>query len=231
MREAEVDVSERMSISAFSQAEGTQDWRVLGDGACAFFRTGSFVESARLVEAIAPLAEQHDRPPDVDVRAGGVTVRILTLTAEYAGLTTDDLELAKAISSIARAQGAEADPDELQSLLVIVGAPRPDDVLPFWRTVLGYEPRPDSPEEDLVDPAGRLTPIWLEGMQAARADGGGSIHLAIWVPPENAQTRIRSAIAAGGRVVRDTHAPAWVTLADPAGNECDVATVTGRDPV
>jgi 4a-hydroxytetrahydrobiopterin dehydratase len=222
-------VSERIGISAFTQAEGTQDWRVLGDGATAFFRTSSFVASARLVEAIAPLADQHGRPPDVDIRSTGVTVRILTLTAEYAGLTSDDLELARAISAIAQEQAAEADTDELQSLLVVVGAPRPHDVLPFWRTVLGYEPRKDSPQEDLVDPAGRLTPIWLEEMDAARADGGGSIHLAMWVPPENAQTRIRSAIAAGGRVVRDTHAPAWVTLADAAGNECDVATVTGRD--
>ena len=222
-------MSERISISGFSGAEGTQDWRVLGDGATAFFRTGSFVASARLVEAIAPLADQHGRPPDVDVRATGVTVRILTLTAEYAGLTTDDLELARAISVIAREQGAEADTDELQSLLVIVGTPRPHEVLPFWRTVLGYEPRKDSPEEDLVDPAGRMTPIWLEEMDEPRTDGGGSIHLAMWVPPENAQTRIRSAIAAGGRVVRADQAPAWVTLADAAGNECDVATAVGRD--
>src|SRR5262245_56131909 len=109
-----------MSISGFTGAEGTQDWRVLGDGATAFFRTASFAASARLVEAIAPLADQHGRPPDVDVRATGVTVRILTLTAEYAGLTTDDLELARSISAIAREQGAEADTDELQSLLVIV---------------------------------------------------------------------------------------------------------------
>lgn len=222
-------MSERISISGFTEAEGTRDWRVLGDGATTFFRTGSFAASARLVAAIAPLADQHGRPPDVDVRATGVTVRILTLTAEYAGLTTDDLELARAISAVAREQGAEADTDELQSLLVIVGAPRPHDVLPFWRTVLGYEPRTDSPEEDLVDPAGRMAPIWLEGMDSARPDGGGSIHLAVWVPAENAQTRIRTAIAAGGRVVRDSHAPAWVTLADAAGNECDVATVFGRD--
>jgi 4a-hydroxytetrahydrobiopterin dehydratase len=222
-------VSERISISGFTQAEGTQDWRVLGDGASAFFRTASFAASARRVEAIAPLADQHGRPPDVDVRAAGVTVRILTLTAEYAGLTVDDLELARAISSIAREQGAEADADDLQSLEIIVGAPKPHDVLPFWRTVLGYEPRADSPKEDLVDPAGRTAPIWLEPMDAAHGDGGGTIHLAVWVPPDNAQTRIRSAIAAGGRVVRESHAPAWVTLADSAGNECDVATVTGRD--
>ena len=221
-------MSERISIIGFTQAEGTHDWRVLGDGASAFFRTASFEASAALVGALAPLADQHGRPPEVDIRATGVTVRILTLTAEYMGLTTDDLELARAISRMAREQGAEADTDELQSLTVIVGAPRPHEVLPFWRTVMGYEPRRDSPEEDLVDPAGRLAPIWLEGMEAPRADGGGSIHLTMWVPPENAQTRIRAAVAAGGRIVRDAHAPSWVTLADAAGNECDVATTAAQ---
>jgi 4a-hydroxytetrahydrobiopterin dehydratase len=30
-------------------------------------------------------------------------------------------------------------------------------------------------------------------------------------------------------MVRDDFAPAWWTLADPAGNEADIATVTGRD--
>jgi hypothetical protein len=32
-----------------------------------------------------------------------------------------------------------------------------------------------------------------------------------------------------GRMVRDTFAPAWWTLADAAGNEADIATTTGRD--
>jgi 4a-hydroxytetrahydrobiopterin dehydratase len=222
-------MSERISATQFHRSEGTQDWRVLGDGATAIFRTASFGASARLVEAIAQLADAHDRPPDVDIRADGVTVRILTLTPEYAGLTTDDLDLARAISGVAREHGARPDPDDIQGMLLVVGAPDVARVLPFWSTVLGYEPRKDSPEEDLVDPAGRLAPVWFETMDEPRADGGGSIHVVMWVPPENARTRIASALAAGGRVVRDADAPSWVTLADAAGNECDIATVGGRD--
>jgi 4a-hydroxytetrahydrobiopterin dehydratase len=48
------------------------------------------------------------------------------------------------------------------------------------------------------------------------------------VPLEQAEARVTAALAAGGRLVRD-HAPAFWTLADAAGNEADVATVTGRD--
>jgi 4a-hydroxytetrahydrobiopterin dehydratase len=34
---------------------------------------------------------------------------------------------------------------------------------------------------------------------------------------------------AGGRLVSDDRAPTWWTLADPEGNEVDVATWQGRD--
>ena len=66
-------------------------------------------------------------------------------------------------------------------------------------------------------------------MNEPRADGGGSIHLAIGIPYEQAEQRIAVALAAGGRMVRDENAPAWWTLADPAGNEADIATIKTRD--
>jgi 4a-hydroxytetrahydrobiopterin dehydratase len=43
-----------------------------------------------------------------------------------------------------------------------------------------------------------------------------------------AETRVAAAIAAGGRLRSDEHAPEWWTLADAEGNEVDVATVLGR---
>jgi len=101
--------------------------------------------------------------------------------------------------------------------------------MPFWRAVLGYEPRPDSPDEDLVDPFGRGPAFWFEAMEEPRPDGGGAIHVSIWVPFEQAEARVAAALAAGGRLVRDEFAPAWWTLADAAGNEADIGTTMGRD--
>ena len=101
--------------------------------------------------------------------------------------------------------------------------------MPFWQALLGYDRRPDSPEEDLVDPHDRGPAFWFEGMQEPRADGGGAIHLAVWIPYEQAEERIAAAIAAGGHMVFDKHAPAWWTLADAAGNEADIATTMSRD--
>ena len=224
-----MSTTEQITVKEFHAADGAGDWRVLGDGACALFRTDSFAAGARLVQGIGKLAGIDDRHTDVDVRHDGVTVRLLTRTDDYYGMSRRDVELARQISAVAREQGLSADPSAVQSLLVIPGAPNVAEVMPFWRAVLGYEPRPDSPDEDLVDPCDRGPAFWFEGMDEPRPDGGGAIHIAIWVPYEQAQARIAAALAAGGRMVRDEFAPSWWTLADAAGNEADIATTMNRD--
>lgn len=221
-------MSDYISPNQFHESEGVADWRVLCDGATAFFRTGSLASSARLVQAISGLPDIDDHFPDIDLRQDGVIVRLLTTTEEYWGMSMRDVEIARQISAVARELGLSADPMAVQSLLVIPGATDTAAVMPFWRAALGYEPRPDSPEEDLVDPHRRGAPFWFEEMDEPRPDGGGAIHIAIWVPYEQAEARIEAALAAGGRMVRDEFAPSWWTLADAAGNEVDIATTMGR---
>jgi 4a-hydroxytetrahydrobiopterin dehydratase len=208
---------------------GVDDWRVLGDGAAAFFRTSSFAAATRLVHAIAELTGVEEHRPDVDLRHDGVTVRLLTVADDYYGMSRRDVELARQISAAARTLGLAADTAVLQSLLVIPGATARAEVMPFWQAALGYEPRRDSPAEDLVDPHDRGVGFWFEQMKEPRSDGGGAIHIAVWVPYEQAEARIAAALAAGGRMVRDESAPSWWTLADRAGNEVDIATTKGRD--
>jgi 4a-hydroxytetrahydrobiopterin dehydratase len=222
-------VTDRISPKQFQESEGVEDWRLLGDGACAYFRTGSFAAGARLVQAIGELPGVESHSPDVDVRPDGVTVRLLTIADDYRGWTSRDVELARQISAAARGLGLAADPSAVQSLLIVPGATNVAAVMPFWRAVLGYVPRPDSPDEDLVDPRNRGTAFWFEQMDQPRPDGGGAIHVAVWVPAEQAEARVAAALAAGGRMVRDQFAPSWWTLADAAGNEADIATPRGRD--
>lgn len=213
----------------FERADGLGDWRVLSDGAYVAYRTTTLAERVRLVAAIGSVPGIEAHPPDIDVRADGVTVRLLSRGDAYYGMSEADVEIGREISAVAAEMGLEADQSALQSFLVIPGAPRDTEILPFWRAVLGYVPRADSPEEDLVDPHDRGPGVWLESMEEARGDGGGAIHVAVWVPRELAESRVAAALAAGGRLVRDEFAPSWWTLADAAGNEADIATVANRD--
>ncbi len=222
-------MSDQITPSQFEGSPGAEDWRVLSDGANAFYRTDSVATAARFVQAISELPDIDSHPPDIDVRRDGVTVRLITFTNDFGGMTTQDLEIARQISAAAKKLGLQADPSAVQSLIIIPGSTAPPEVMPFWRAMLGYMPRADSPDEDLVDPHDRGTGFWFERMHEPRPDGGGAIHVAIFVPYEQAEARIAAALAAGGRMVRDEFAPQWWTLADAAGNEADIATTKGRD--
>src|SRR5437660_11568895 len=95
------EMTEGITPTQFQKADGVEDWRVVGEGACAYFRTGSFAAGTRLVKAISELAGLDDHHPDVDLRHDGVIVRLITVAPDYYGLSERDLELARKISAIA----------------------------------------------------------------------------------------------------------------------------------
>jgi len=221
-------MTDQITAKQFHESGGVEDWRVVGDGACAFFRTGSFAAGARLVLAISELAGVDDHHPDVDLRHDGVTVRLITYTNDWYGMSRRDVELARRISGIARKMGVTADPSTVQSILFTIDARVSPEVMSFWRAVLGYEYRADNPQEDLIDPRGRGPSIWFQKTDEPPSQDN-RIHVDVWVPHDQAEARIAAALAAGGRLVTDKYAPAWWTLADAEGNVADVATTKGRD--
>jgi 4a-hydroxytetrahydrobiopterin dehydratase len=218
-----------ISVREFRESLGTRDWPVLSDGATTFFRTDSFATAARLVQAIAGLEGIEDHRPYIDVRADGVTVRLLTTTDDWWGMSQGDVQLARRISAVAAELGLSADGTVVQSVdPIVVGAVDIEKVRPFWQALMGYERRADSPDEDLVDPRRRGPGIWFEQIKGTRTERN-RMHVAVWVPNDQAEARVAAAVAAGGTVIYDKQAPSWWTLTDPEGNEADVATSMGRD--
>jgi len=153
-----------------------------------------------------------------------VTVRLITITHDYYGLSERDVELARQISAIARELDVPAAVQTVQATIDALVIP---EVIPFWRAVLGYRDRSDSPE-DLIDPHGRGPSFWFQQMDAPRWQRN-RIHVDVWAPHDQAEARIAAAIAAGGRLTTDQYAPAWWVLADAEGNEACVATWMSRD--
>src|SRR5262249_49734546 len=140
----------------------------------------------------------HPRPP----RGGGAGA-LVPIPGGVGGVGGRRGGLARQIPAGARGLGLSADPSAVQSLLVIPGATVTAEVLPFWRAVLGYEPRRDSPDEDLFDPRSRGPSFWFEQMHEPRPGAGGAIHVAIWVPYEQAEAPIAAALAPRRRTGRD----------------------------
>ena len=159
-----------------------------------------------------------------------MTVRLITLTGDFYGLSERDVELARRISAAASALGLPADPSAVQTVQVTVDALAGPEVVRFWRALLGYDDRANSPE-DLIDPKRRGAPFFFQQMDEPRPQRN-RLHVDVWVPYDQAEARIADAMAAGGRLVSDAHAPGHWVLADPEGNEACVGTAgwTGPEP-
>jgi 4a-hydroxytetrahydrobiopterin dehydratase len=152
---------------------------------------------------------------NVDLRSAGVTVSL--------GLR--DIALARRISAAAKELDIPADPTAVQLVNVTLDALVGADVLPFWRALLGYGQIGD---DYLFDPLRRGPGFGLQQMSAARQQRN-RMHLDVAVPHDQAEARISAALAAGGHLVSDAHAPMWWVLADAEGNEACVATWVGRE--
>ncbi|MCX6462581.1 MAG: 4a-hydroxytetrahydrobiopterin dehydratase [Pseudonocardiales bacterium] len=203
--------------------EGLADWRPMFDELHARFRTADFVSALELVNRIGAAAEEANHHPDLGLHWGRVDVRLSS--HDVGGLTRRDVRLARAISAIAAELGATARTEGLSRLELALDTPDAAAVRPFWAAVLGYDL--GAPDE-LVDPTGTGPTIWFQP-----SEGGGEVpqrwHLDVRVPPEVAGERIAAALAAGGTLVGDERAPAFVVLADAQGNRACVTTWQGRE--
>lgn len=206
----------RITARAFHEHEGVEDWRVLFWGAYAYFRADSFTHGAALVAAIAEAAADVEHDPDVDLRPDGVTVRTFSRSDGALGLA--DVDLARRISSAARALGLEPDPSQVQAVGIAVAQDESADVRPFWAAAFGYE---DLGDEDAIDPHRRNPHLWFHQLEPSQPKRG-RVHIDVSVPKEEAEKRIAAAVAAGGRIA-ESHAPEWWSLASPDNHGVDIA--------
>lgn len=199
----------------FLAADGVADWVVLHGGAMAVFRVGSLAESARLAEAVAGI-------PGVEpgmlmtVASDRLTVR---LTRDVWQLEPRHIEVARAVSAIALSHGVSPDRSAVQEVQLAIAA-QPDAVdVAFWRAALGYAAMAD---DNAVDPLGHGSTVWMQELDTAKPLQH-AMHIDVSVAREFAEQRLASALAAGGRIVDDSEAPRWWTLADRAGNRVCIA--------
>ena len=209
---------------AFVNAPDVDDWVVLHGGATAVFRVPSLVEAARLAEAVSQVSELERAGVLMTLAHDHLTVR---LTRDIWTLEPHHIGLAQAISTVARTHAAPADRARVQEVQLAIAA-HPDTIdVGFWRAVLGYA---GAAEDNAVDPLGHGSTVWMQELDKAKPLRH-AMHVDVSVAREHAEARLAAAVAAGGRVVDDSEAPASWILADRAGNKvCIAAWPDGATP-
>ena len=206
----------------------TEDWRLVFS-AITCYPTTSAERAAELAEAVAALADDAGLPLGIDVRPGLVVVDTgKDVWEQDEGYAV----LAARVQEAARSLGLTADVTLPRFVQVGIDAVDIPAVRGFWRAVLGYVEDPRPHLSDIVDPRQLAMPFFFQDLDAsdqARREQRNRIHVDLFVPDDHAVERVHAALAAGGRVVRDSGAPAWWTLADPEGNEVDIAVSVGRE--
>jgi 4a-hydroxytetrahydrobiopterin dehydratase len=195
----------------FLSAEGVDDWVVLHGGAAAVFRVASLGDAARLAEAVAKVPGLAGSGPLLTIADASVTVR---LSRDLWQLEPGHIDVARAVSAVARAHGAPADRAAVQEMQVAIAAKRGEIDVGFWRAVLGYLPMAD---DNAVDPLGHGSTVWMQEIDDAKPLRH-AMHVDVSIAREHVKARLEAALAAGGRIVDESHAPSNWTLADRAGN-------------
>jgi 4a-hydroxytetrahydrobiopterin dehydratase len=190
-------------------SEGVDDWVVLHGGAAAAFRVGSVSEALRLAEAVAGVPGFPGAGALLTIADERLTVR---LTRDMWQLEPRHVELARAVSAVAREHGAIADRAAIQEVQLAISAKAGEVDLGFWRAVLGYAPMAD---DNGVDPLGHGSTVWMQELDEAKALRH-AMHIDVSVAREHVEARLAAAVAAGGRIVDD--GTEHKTLADRAGN-------------
>ncbi len=187
------------------------DWVVLHGGATAVFRVGAWREAIRLADAISQIPGLEGSGALMTVADGALTVR---LTRDLWQLEPRHVDLARAVSGAARAQGAVADRAAVHEVQLAIAAKQDAIDVGFWRVVLGYLPMAD---DNAVDPLGHGSTVWMQELDEAKPLRH-AMHIDVSVARETVAARVEAAVAAGGRIVDASHAPSHWTLADRAGN-------------
>lgn len=203
------------------EGRGTSDWQAVFS-AMACYRVSSPTQQHDLAAAAAAWADAAGFPLLVALRPGLVIIDSGKDQADddAHGLELDFADLAGDLQTVARELGATADPGLPRFAQLFLDAADVAAVRAFWVAALGYVHDRRAGVTDIHDPR-RLGPVLvlqeIDASETERRRQRNRTHLELAVPSDLAQTRLATALAAGGRLLEESETR-W-RVADPEGNE------------
>lgn len=203
---------------------GLADWRKLAQAIHARYGIPNYAAGAAFVAAVVEAATAANHHPTVTLAPSYVDLSLISHDAD--SVTQRDVDLARKISGVAQDMALPPNPGALGGLELSLDTADLAAVGPFWAALLTANTEALQ-GNDIVDPNGRMPVLWFQSTDPHDTPRQ-RFHVDLWVPHDVAEQRIAAAVAAGGRVVDDDQAPAFVVLADPEGNKACVCTCLNR---
>lgn len=212
-----------LTISQLLEAD-LADWRKLAQALHARFDSPDYATGAAFVAAVAEAAAAKNHHPTVTLTTSYVDLSLISHDVD--AVTQRDVDLARKVSAIAHDMALSPNPGALGSLELSLDTANLAAVGPFWSALLTGS-ADVLQNNDIIDPNGRMPVLWFQSTDPHDTPRQ-RFHIDLWVPHDRAEQRIASAVAAGGRVIDDAQAPAFIVLADPEGNKACVCTCLDR---
>lgn len=213
------------------------DWRKLAQALHGRFLTADIRAGLRFVGAVAEAGEAAGHHPEVRLTPELVDLKVVSHDVVYRpadggpevvfwNVAQRDVDLARRISEIAQEQEITADPSAVTQVELALDTADLAAVGPFWAAVLTGST--DTLQgNDVRDPTGRVPILWFQDTDAHETPRQ-RFHVDLWVAHDVAAQHIAAAVAAGGKIVDDSEAPAFIVLADPEGNKACICTCLDR---
>lgn len=216
-----------MLAGAQIAAADLSDWRKLAQGLHARYLTADYGAAARLISAIARVAEARAHRPLTTIGDGYVDLKLVSTDAVYRDaegaehtvewVTDKDIAMARHITEIASAQGLAADPGAVTQVELGLDTLLSEEIAPVWAALLTGSAESQgrgSPSDEIRDATDRVPHLWFgDDSECAQ-----KIHIEVYIAPERMADRVAAVLAAGGRVVDEENAPGMIVIADQDGN-------------
>lgn len=140
-------------------------------------------------------------------------------------VTDDDVQLARDITALAAADGAELECRTLSYVELALDTPDWSTIGEFWAAVTNGELVAGGDWADVGNSTQAFPLIWFQ--PSGREESRQRWHLDIWVEPDQLQPRVEAALTSGGHLISGNSTDGCI-LSDPDGNKVCLATWRGR---
>lgn len=216
-------------VTSAEAQEQLPGWTVVDGRLEISVRAKDFTQAIEFINRFTNFAEAQDHHPDFEVRYN--TIRMRVLSHDVGHLTDRDIRFATAVDVLIEEMQLKRQPEKIARTHLVLVSADVAAIKPFWQAILNFK-EVKGDENLLVDRSDVLPAIRFHQFADTSASTDevnlsgalGKAHLDVFLPADQATSRVQAAVEAGGKLLNDTAEPTEWELSDADGNRIFVRT-------